>query len=507
MTTDSARNTTPAILIFAVLTTSFCAIVYELLISTLSSYLFGSSVLHFSLTIGLFMSFMGVGSYASKFIEEKLLDWFIGIEILIGLLGGFSGLLLYGSYSLTEYYYALAFCLIAAISIGVGMEVPLITRIIRENSRLKDALANVLAVDYAGALIASVFFPLILLPYLGVLRTAFAVGVLHLAVAAYTAFVLKEQLAHRKQHLLFSALSSLALVLGFVYSISLVGVLEQFLYQDQIVHSQQSRYQKIVLTRHKSDTRLFLDGNLQFSSLDEYRYHETLVHLPLNLVPHAENVLLLGAGDGLAVRELLKYASIKRITVVDLDPAITELARENAFLRELNGDSLRDPRVEIINEDAFEFISSNQDLYSVIIADLPDPNTLSLGKLYSKEFYFLLRKRLANDGAFITQATSPYFAREPYWCIHQTIEAVFPNVEAAQLYVPSFGIWGFHLAMNREFSFPEGKLKVPTRWLSLELLPAMTKFDADMAEVPTTLNRLDNQSLVQYYEASWADWN
>ncbi len=453
------------------------------------------------------MSFMGVGSYLSKYVETKLLDWFVGIEIFIALLGGFSGLLLYGAYSLTEFYYAIAFCLIALISIGVGMEVPLITRIIKENSRLQDALANVLAVDYAGALLASILFPVILLPYLGVMRTAFAVGILHVIVAAYTCVVLAEILQLKKLHLLASAASALLLLLGFAYSLSLVGILEQYLYQDQILYSQQSSYQKIVLTKHKADTRLFLDGNLQFSSIDEYRYHETLVHLPLHLVPQAENVLLLGAGDGLALRELLKYQSIKSITLVDLDPVITQLARENKDLRELNANSLDDPRVTIYNQDAFEFIAKNEALYSVIIADLPDPNTLSLGKLYTKEFYTLLRKRLAGDGVFITQATSPYFARLPFWCIHQTMEAAFPHVQAAQLYVPSFGIWGFQLAMNHSFSLPDTEFRVPTRWLTPELVSGMERFDADIAEVPTTINRLDNQTLVGYYEASWEDWN
>jgi spermidine synthase len=495
------------VLASAILITSLCAIVYELLISSLSAYLLGSSVLHFSLTIGLFMSFMGVGSYLSKFISVNLLDRFVLIENCIGLLGGLSAFLLYLSFSTTEYYYIAAFLLIAAISTCVGLEIPLVTRLLRESTNLKDALANILAVDYIGALAASILFPLVLLPYLGMMRTAFLVGVLNVSVAGFLAIEFKAKLPRYRQHLAFSGIAALLLLGGCLYSFRIVGFLEQYIYQDQVVYAEQSTYQRIILTKFRDDIRLFLDGNIQFSSMDEYRYHEALVHIPLSLARNREEVLLLGAGDGLAVREVLKYPDVQRVTVVDLDPAMTELGKENPMLRALNQNSLHDKRVQIINKDAYQFLDNSELLYSVIISDLPDPNNLALGKLYSREFYEIVKRRLAADGIFATQASSPYFAREPFWCVHATLQSVFDEVRPLQVYVPSFGPWGFQIASRQKLGLENIDITVPTRWLSARLLSSLLVFDNDTSEIPTEINRLDNQILLSYYEKSWEDWN
>mgnify|MGYP001076406133 CR=1 FL=1 len=256
--TSLTQKASVPILLVSVFIIAICGILYELLISSISSYFLGSSILHFSLTIGLFLSFMGLGAYISRFISDKrLLDRFIIIEVWLGVIGGASGALLYVSYAITENYYLIAFLLLGSIGTLVGLEIPILTRIIRGYFNLKDTLAQVLSFDYLGALIASILFPLFLLPYLGLTRTSFFIGLLNLSVALFN-------------------------VIGFFSAFTISGFFEQFLYQDDVVYTKQSPYQRLVITQWKDDTRLYINGNLQFSSIDEYRYHEALVQLGLN---------------------------------------------------------------------------------------------------------------------------------------------------------------------------------------------------------------------------------
>ncbi len=490
------------VLFGSILLISICAIVYELLISSLSSYLLGSSILHFSLTIGLFMFFMGVGSYLSKFLNTNLIGHFVFIETAIGLIGGMSAAILYLSYSLTELYYPTAFLLVACISILAGLEIPVVTRILKSNGSLKDTLANILSFDYVGALLASLLFPLVLLPYLGLMKTAFLIGLLNIVVAFFNIHEFRTRIPNVGRFYFAAGVSAILLLVGFVYSFTLVGFFERFIYQDQIIYSKQTAYQRIVITKFKDDLRLFLNGNVQFSSLDEHRYHESITHIPIALTGKAEQVLVLGGGDGLVVREILKHQEVQKITLVDLDKAMIELALNNADLRALNQDALRDPRVQIEIQDAYKFAENTTTLFSTIIIDLPDPNDLSLGKLYSKEFYEILKKRLTADGILVTQSSSPYLARKAFWSIHQTLSEVFPAVVPYTVYVPSFGPWGFQMAANRTIDPKSIQIKVPTRYLNAEILASLFVFDTDMSKLPVQANRLDNQVLVQYYEES-----
>jgi spermidine synthase len=259
------------ILLTSVFIIATCGILYELLISSISSYLLGSSILHFSLTIGIFLSFMGVGAYLSKFIEdEHLLSQFVMIEIWLGLIGGASGVILYTTYAFTLNYYLITFLLIAVIGSLVGLEIPLLTRIVRNYFNLKDTLAQVLSFDYLGALLASILFPLFLLPYLGLTRTSFFIGLLNLSVGLFNIWVFRKNLQKPTQKLLIASFATIIYVIGFFYAFGISTYLEQFLYQDDIIVSQQSPYQKIVVTRWNNDVRLFLNGNLQFSSVDEH---------------------------------------------------------------------------------------------------------------------------------------------------------------------------------------------------------------------------------------------
>ncbi len=487
--------------------TAVCGLIYELIIGTLSSYLFGNSVTHFSITIGLFMSAMGVGSFLSRRVQRSLLGWFIFVELAVGLIGGCAAALLYAIFATTELYY-LAMAVVILLTGGlIGMEIPLLTRILGGWVTLRDTLANVLALDYLGALLGSLLFPLVLLPYLGLLQTSFAVGLLNLGVVVLNIWMFRRHLARWQPLAMGASAVILVLLLGAVWSAQLTSFFEQQLYEDDIIYTRQTAYQRIVLTRWGDDVRLFLDGNLQFSAADEYRYHEPLVHPAMSLARSREAVLVLGGGDGLVAREVFKYTDVRRLVLVDIDPVITNLARTHPALLGVNQNSLSDPRLELVNQDAFTYLADTADLFGVIIIDLPDPDNESLGKLYSREFYKLARRHLARGGVLATQATSPYFARETYWSIVHTIADVGLKTWPYHVYVPSFGDWGFVLAAEHSLEPARFTPTTPQRYLTPKLLAASFLFDSDTAEVATEVNTLDNQIILTYYERGWKRWD
>jgi spermidine synthase len=227
------------------------------------------------------------------------------------------------------------------------------------------------------------------------------------------------------------------------------------LYADEIILSRDTPYQHIVLTRFKDDIRLFLSSHLQFSSRDEYRYHEALVHPGLSSVPAPRSVLVLGGGDGLAVREILKYPQVERVTLVDLDPEMTRLFSTHPMLTTINQESLRSPRLRVTNADAFPWVDENRDSFDFIAIDFPDPTNYSLGKLYTTAFYTAAARHLSAQGLMVVQSTSPMFARDSFWCVVETLKQAGLRTYPYHVYVPSFGEWGFVLASKREFTPPQ----------------------------------------------------
>lgn len=497
-----------ATLLVSVLIIAICALTYELIIGTLSSYLLGNSVTQFSFSIGFFLFAMGIGALISRRIHHNEVQWFILVEIIIGIFGGFSATILYAVFAATTvYYYIVMVVLILIIGACIGLEIPLLTRIVADRNHLSHALADVLSIDYLGSLVAALAFPLLLLPVLGVTQTAFLMGLFNIVVAGVILYRFQHRL-HRPRRLWgIIGFFTLAMSVGLLNSGGIVEFLEQQLYEDRIIYREQSRYQRIVMTRNGDDIRLFLDGNLQFSTIDEYRYHEMLVHPVMSLARSHETVLVLGGGDGLVARELLQYADVEQIIIVDLDPAITDLARDYPLLREVNEDSLHNARVKIVNRDAYDFIQNGDGLYSVVIIDLPDPNNESLSKLYSEQFYRLLAQRLTPDGVIITQATSPYFARQAFWCIENTIAAADLHTLPLRAYVPSFGEWGFVIGSKT----PIGALSIPDdldlRYLTPSVLADAQTFAPDTDKIETEVNTLDIPILVQYYLKGWRYWD
>lgn len=497
------------LLMLTTLIISGCSIVYELLISATSSYLVGDSIKQFSLTIGLYMSAMGIGSYLSKYIKEKLFDFLVTVELLVGIVGGCSALILFSTSLFLNTYNIVMYYQIIFIGILVGLEIPLLTRIMEKHkSDLSITLSSIFTFDYMGGLIGSVLFPLLLLPQLGYFTTSFIVGSLNIIAAIIIIHNYKDYLNYYKHFKILAIVSLILMIMGSIFSENLSRTIEDKMYRDKVIFSKQTQYQRIVMTKFKNDLRLFLDGNIQFSSIDEYRYHEALVHLPMSVANKNENVLILGGGDGLAAREVFKYDHVKKITLVDLDKEMTDLCKSDKAISKLNDDSLNNKNLQIINEDAFSFLEENNQIYDVIIVDLPDPNNDALNKLYTNLFYRLCDRSLSKEGAMVVQSTSPYSAKEAFWCINKTLKLEGFNVIPYHVQVPSFGEWGFNLATKDNLNISNLKLNVQTKFLTNEIIPSLFAFAKDelVSLDKIKANTLSHPTLINYYQKAVEEW-
>lgn len=490
-------------LLFSVFVVASCGLAYELIAGALSSYLLGDSVTQFSTVIGTYLFAMGIGSWLSRYIERNLVARFVQVELMVGVLGGFSAAALFFVFAWFSAPFKLALYLaVFGIGVLVGLEIPLIMRILKRDLTFKDVVSQVLAFDYLGALAVSILFPLLLVPHLGLVRSGLLFGLLNVAVSLWALWLFRAQL-HAAYGLKMQAATALAvLVAGFVGAGHFTSLAEAQLYADEIVYNESSPYQRIVITRWKDDLRLFLNNNLQFSSRDEYRYHEALVHPGLAALPGARRILVLGGGDGLAVREILKYPQIESITLVDLDPAMTSLFSTAEPLRRLNADALHAAKLKIVNADAAQWLEENDDVFDFVVVDFPDPSNFAIGKLYSAAFYRLLEKHMNAGALAVIQSTSPLYARQSFWCVVATLENVGFVATPYHALVPSFGEWGFVLAGRRGY-VPPRDYPVETRFLSPETTTALFQFPKDMARVDAEVNRLNNQVLVRYFENEW----
>ena len=501
-------------LLVSVLVVATCGLVYELISATMASYLLGDSVTQWSLVIGVYLSAMGLGSWLSKSIERREPERFVQIQLVIALVGGFSATMLFLGFAHLASVRPLLFSILIVVGTAVGLEIPLMMRIMRGYA-LKDLVARVLAFDYLGSLAASLLFPLLLLPYLGLVRTALAFGLLNAAVAGWSASHFTPDL--RRPGWIKAQVGVVAAMLGagFLFGQEIEDFGESQLYDFPVIFSQRTPYQRLTITRWQNDIRLFINGNLQFSSTDEHGYHEALVHPVLAAsvqarpeVPDGRRVLVLGGGDGLALREILAHDDVGRVDLVDLDPAMTELFSSHPMLVSLNGGAFEDPRVHVHNADAMEWLLQHRredgDKFDVAIVDLPDPNNFSLGKLYSRSFYRLLGTRLRGVG--VVQSTSPYLAPRSFWCIVATLESAGLNPRPYHAHVPSFGDWGFVLIAKTAHHPPLHLVPGPKRrFLSDELMSTLFVFPADQTRPDDVeINRLNDQMLVRYYEQDLA---
>ncbi len=506
-THDAARGS--GALLFSVFVVATAGLVYELVAGTVGSYLLGDSVVQFSLTIGVYLFAMGVGSFLSRFLERDLARRFVEVELATALFGGFSAPVLFLSFPLVQHFSPVLYGMLFVVGMLVGLEIPLLMRMLRDEVAFRDLVARVLGFDYLGALFASVLFALFFVPRLGLQRTSLFFGLLNASVALLASHVLAERMSRTARR----TLRIVGLLLIALLTAALLGagrlqeVAEAAFYREPIVHAERTPYQRIVLTHHGSRVRLYLDGHLQFDSHDERRYHEALVHPAMAAAARTERVLLLGAGDGLALRELWKHPHVREVVQIELDPAMTALARRSPWLRTLNEGSLEDRRLRIVHEDAFVWLGEaaryEEPPFDVAIVDFPDPRNYALGKLYSRAFYRRLATVMAEDAVVAVQSTSPLEARRAFWSIARTMEAAGWNVLPYHRAVPSFGVWGFLLASRRPIEVRPSRLPRGLHTLDAASWRAMTVFPPDMGRIEVPVQRLDDQALVRLYLSDW----
>lgn len=493
-----------ALLLAAVAACAACGIIYELALLTLSASLDGGGIVATSLIVAGYIAALGVGALAVKPLLAHAAVGFIAVEALLGIVGGLSAAALYVVFAFVDgstWVLAVSTALIGGL---VGAEVPLLMTLLQQGRTAEAAdagrtLANLNAADYLGALLGGLVWPFLLLPQLGMIRGAAAAGMINLAAAAVVAIFLLRQVVSMRRLVL--ALCALAAAVGLLATLLLRSsdietTSRQRLYADPIIAYRHTAYQEIVVTRRGNDTRLYLDGGLQFSTRDEYRYTESLVYPALG--DGAHSVLVLGGGDGLAARELLRQPGISKIVQVELDPAVIDIARTT--LRGANGGSLDNPRVAVLTEDAMNWLRGpNVDRFDAVIVDLPDPDTPVLGRLYSTEFYALVAHALTPGGLMVVQAGSPFSTPTAYWRTVSTIRSAGYAVTPYHVHVPTFGDWGFALAQRAHIA-PTPKVPAnapPLRYLSQQVLDAAAVFGGDIGPRPVEPSTLDNPRIVE----------
>ena len=523
--------------------TGASGLVSEYVLATISTYLLGNSIEQFSIVIGLMLLMMGWAAHRQKHGSDALLvEKFIAVETLLAVLGASAPLGIQAAYAYMDDHFALVlYGYVMAIGYLIGFEIPLVLRINeRYSEHLKANLGDILSLDYVGSFAGAVVWTYVLLRWLPLTETSVVVSAFNFAVAMVAILYFLRKGMVRMRRLAVASLVLTPVLLGVLYARNREwsARLEQRLYQDPIVFSSTTRYQHLVLTHRRAadETRLYINGNTQFSSSDEAIYHEQLVHPALVLATRRERVLVLGGGDGLALREVLKYPGVRSVTLVDLDPGMIRAAREHPVLSRLNGGAFADARVharadaarstggragvfvaargdtavrrvatvDVYTVDADRFVEEGGEPYDVAVVDFPDPSSVELAKLYSREFYSKLRRRLAPGGMVVVQATSPYHAREAYLNIVGTLRASGFRTVPYHDNVPSFGDWGWVLAWSggpsegemRERIAALREIPVRTRYLTPEVFRASLVFGKGMlvpapenAGQPNTLMR------------------
>ncbi|MGC4962904.1 polyamine aminopropyltransferase [Gordonia sp. DT101] len=487
-----------------------CGLVYELALVSLGSFLIGNTATQASIVLAVMVFAMGIGSLAAKPLQSHAVTTFAAIELALALIGGLSVMALYAAFSYLSLYTPALVAVAFVLGLLIGAEIPLLM-VLLQRIRRQDAgsaVADMFAVDYIGALVGGLCFPFLLLPLFGQLRGALVVGLVNAAAGCFLVFVVFRHDLGRTRGLVLGVVGVgvvATLIAGLVWADRFEVTARQALFRDPIVAAERTPYQDIVITQRRTpvgpDTRLYLNGDLQFSSIDEYRYHESLVHPALS--GWHGKVLILGGGDGLALREVLTYPDVESATLVELDPEMIRLARSDHRLRDLNRGSMDDPRSTVVSADAFSWLRDNRDRFDVIIVDMPDPDESATAKLYSTEFYSLVRAHLADGGRAVVQAGSPYFAPHSFWCIDATLRAAGLATTPYHVDVPSFGDWGYLLAGTSKPALRVDSPK-PLRFLSRAELAAAAVFPADRPPIDVPPSTLMDPRILRYAQGEWS---
>jgi spermidine synthase len=414
-------------LYLAVIIVSLCSITYELIIAQSLSVISGDTVTRYCTTIGIFLFSLGIGSFLVRWLKNSIVS-IMWVEIGLSIIGGCSACIIffvdtfvpletYGEYLFSASWTVLIISNILIVIIGIlsGMEIPLFADLIsKEKSSISSGtLSSVLGWDYVGALIGAVMFPLVFYPKLGILRISFIIGILNLIVSAYLLIIYRKKIRLKLGYILAIAFSICLLLIG-VYKA--LHIREYFDYrflrtynlissEGKILFCKQTLYQRVIFAEDMDRLILILDQEDQFYSDREFVYHEAFVH-PVMIMKEkkAKKILILGGGDGLLLREVLKYDWVERADQVDIDPVITNYALNNSWLKKINNGSLRDKRVKVFNADAAVYIRKYSDFYDIIFLDFPDIFNSKVTKLHTKEFYTYLFRALKKDGILVNHS-------------------------------------------------------------------------------------------------------
>ncbi len=504
------------ILKIALFATGLSGIVAEYVLSTLATYFLGNSVFQWTMIVSIMLFSMGLGSRISKYMLKDLLQKFIYIEFTLSFLAAFVSVITYLTAAFVGIEGTIIYSLSVIIGLLIGMEIPLVIRLNDKYEALRSNISSAMENDYYGSLLGGVFFAFIGLPYLGLTYTPFVLGSVNFLVAIALMFMLWSQMEARTKIRLGSAALLVAVLLctGALFAKKIIEYGENKRYADNVIYTEQTPYQRITITQSHGEFWLFINGNQQLSTIDEVMYHEPLVHPVMDLIPNPQDILVLGGGDGGAVREILKYETVKNITLVDLDPAMTQLGQSYPLLVEMNQNAMNHPKVKIINTDGYNFLEDTRLFFDAIIIDLPDPKSIELGRLYSYEFYKLCYRQLRPHGVIITQAGSPYFAAKAFNCIDKTMQQAGFTTAPLHNQVVTLGEWGWVLGA-KEIGKEQLKRKlqlldfqeIPTRWINQEAMTLITSFGkAAFPEATDSveINKIHNPVLYKYYlDGKW----
>jgi len=555
---DKLLHDISLILIMGVL--AGCGLIYEYLLSHYAGRILGSVETAIYGMIGIMIVAMGAGSFSAKYFKYPF-SAFAWLEVIVAAVGAGSVLViaaavgfvvvlpqaiaevyglpfdisLYGSLIKLSSYLVSFFPFFVGFVLGflLGMEIPLIARV-RESlhkEHLQHNTGMIYGVDYIGAGLGAAIWVLFMLRVDITTAASLTASANLLAglffLLRYWAYI-SAPLFLLFAHVLIALLVALLFALG---EDSLTRM-SNVLYKDKVVHSESTNYQHFSITERRIKNQatiysLYINGRLQFSSNDEAIYHSMLVYPALYSSARQEKILVIGGGDGLALRDILRWKP-KEVTLIDLDKQLLdffkghtgdsdELPKYQAALVELNETSLSDPSVNVIAGDAFIEIDKLLDegrSYDAIIVDLPDPSHPDLNKLYSDHFYARLRLLLAGDGVMAVQSTSPYHAKKAFLGIGKTIRlAGFSSVEQYHQNIPSFGEWGWTIASKMGKSPSQrlkdlpSKLPVDDPWVTKELMLAAFQFSAqffsELSEIK--VNKLGSHQLYHYHHEAWSE--
>ncbi len=535
-----------------------CGLIYEYLLSHYAGRVLGVMESTIYTMIGLMIVSMGLGAFAARKVRCAF-NGFVWLELIIALLGSSAILLIGALIAVTQLLPDLIANMLAlppdmkpegglfkqlswlafnspyffGVILGffIGMEIPLIARI-REHihqRHLANNLGTIYGADYIGAGIGAAIWVIFLLS-IDISKAAALTASLNLIAGAFFIVRYWSHLTWQKSFIAFHGLLALVVILMFSYGNHWLNQMNSLLYLDKVVYSDKTRYQQLTFTERQMGLEqdniinFYLNGRLQFSSMDEHIYHDYLVAPVMAGSARQENILIIGGGDGLALRDVLKYDP-KSVVLIDLDSELIEIFKQpkntvNHHLAQkisaLNKKSLQDKRVSVVAADAFIAINkllTSKQVFDAIIVDLPDPSHPDLNKLYSVNFYARLNLLLSGDGLIVIQSTSPYHAKESFIAIGNTLKAAnFNHVQQYHDNVPSFGEWGWTIGSKQGASPLSrlnklSKLPVEHSWLNLSLLKSAFIFPNNfyLGKEEIGINILGSHTIYQLHQQAWQD--